>query len=234
MNVVIVDTRGMSPSQIDGYEETTITEQFFNDHVLGHRNLRCIKSKVAKLCGLNMRIYFHEFCRDYHHSLNETPKKAVVHERFDLHPFTRVNGAATLLTFDPRTGYPEYKITGKAYAVVNCGDYPLSNHEVWGVQELISEARDFYYCDPSHAEAGQKNLVNWCKDYRNKNWGPLTIYEPRYETKEGSGIFEEKTRFCLFPAKVTRSRPQISAEEQHEYYNHRHFPGCPCKSCQRS
>jgi hypothetical protein len=183
MYVVIVDTRGMSPAQIDGYEEHACTQKFFNDHILSHPRVRCIKSKVAELCGMKLKIYFYEYAaeKSRHHALADPPEVAISNEeREDIYPANVVNGGATLLTSDPLTGFPEYQILGKAYAVVDSGDYPLSNHQVWGFQELISEARDFYYyCDPDHQEMGRRKLLTWCLEYRDQEYGPLTIYEPR-------------------------------------------------------
>ena len=179
MYVVIVDTRGMSPSQIEGYEERTCTQKFFDEHVLDNPKVRCTKSKVAELCGLDMKIYFHEHLERHGRLLQDPPEVAISHEEEDLYPLNLTNGAATLLTFDHRTGFPEFKIFGKAYVVVDGGDYPLSIHQVWGIQELISEARDLYYCDPDHLYRGRRDLLRWCREYREEKWGPLTIYEPR-------------------------------------------------------
>jgi hypothetical protein len=200
MYIVIVDTRGMPPAQIDGYEERTCAQEFFDEHILSIPSVRCVKSKVAELCGMDMKIYFHEFTAEnkHHHALGDPPEIAISNEeKDDLYPSNVVNGGATLLTFDPRTGFPEYRILGKAYIVVDSGDYPLSNHQVWGLQELISEARDFYYCDPDHQERGRRNLLKWCLEYREKEYGPLTIYEPRTEAR--------------YP------------EDEASYYRHRHF-----------
>ena len=211
MYVVVIDTRGMSPSDIDGYEEHVYTEDYFDNHILrrGER-VHCVKSKVAELCGLNMKIYFHDYCELHAYRYNtardgiESLKIAVSHEEDEL---DKSNSAATLLTFDPRTGFPEFKIMGKAYAVVDCGDYPLSNHQVWGLQELISEARDFYHCDPDHALAGRLQLMTFCEEYKRENWGPLTIYEPRLVVEEGH------------PHDFPNKKQPLIAED---YYHHRH------------
>jgi hypothetical protein len=185
MYVVIVDTRGMSPSHIDGYEETTCSAKFFDEHVLVNPKVRCVKIKVAELCGIEMKVYFHEHTPGHVRHIEETPEEGIKHAMDDLlHPLGRTNGAATYLTFDPRTGCPEFKIRGKAYVVVDGGDYPVSNHQVWGIQELIREAYAVYHCDPEQDTRGLRDLVRWCKQYRHQEYGPLTIYIPRESKKD--------------------------------------------------
>jgi hypothetical protein len=117
MDVVIVDTRGTPPSQIDGYEEYTCTPTSFNKHVLDKPKVRCFKSKVAKLCGLDMKLYFREHLESHVCFPKEPPNVAITHEQDNCYPPDRTNGGTTLLTFDPRTGFPEYKIMGKAYSL---------------------------------------------------------------------------------------------------------------------
>jgi hypothetical protein len=217
MYVVIVDTRGMSPSQIDGYEEYTCTQELFDEHVLDNPKVRCSKSKVAELCGLDMKICFHKHLESRIRCLEETPEVAITHEQEDMYP--RINGAATLLTFDPRTGFPDYKIMGKAYVVVDSGDYPLSNHQVWGLQELISEARDLYHCDPDHLHRGRRDLLRWCHEYQEEKWGPLTIYKPR--VMESNPIDHS-------------AKPVFYVKDG--YYHHRRTAmskSCNCTHCQR-
>jgi hypothetical protein len=150
MYVVIVDTRGTPPSQIDGYEEQTCIPKFFEKHVLDNPKVRCIKSKVAELCGLDMKLYFHAHLESHVRFLEEPPDVAITHEQGNCYPLNCTNRGATLFTFDPRTDFPEYKIMGKVYMVVGCGDYPLLSHQVWGIQKLIGKARDFYHCDRDH------------------------------------------------------------------------------------
>jgi hypothetical protein len=156
----------MSPSNINGYEGATCSAKFFDEHVRVNPKVRCVKSKVAELCGIDMQVYFQE----------HTPGK---HTMDDLHPLGRTNGAASYLTFEPRTGYPECKIRGNAYVVVDSGDYPVSNHQVWGIQELIREAYAVYHCDPEHPTRGLRDLARRCKQYRRQEYGPPTIYIPR-------------------------------------------------------
>jgi hypothetical protein len=162
------------------YEERTWTEEYFDRHVLSQPRVVCAKSKVAEMCGLHMKLYFHEYAHHTHaHTLEVPPTVGITDEEKEMWPRNIINKGATLLTFDPRTGFCDYRILGKAYVVVDCGDYPLSNHQVWGLQDLISEARDIYHCDPDHVGRGQKELLRFVKDYRQQNYGPLTIYKER-------------------------------------------------------
>lgn len=163
-----------------GYEEHICTEEYFDENVLSHPKVVCTKSKVADLCGLDMKVYFHEYAHHQHvHNLKAPPTVGITEEEKEMWPHNIVNKGATLLTFDPRTGFCDYRILGKAYVVVDSGDYPLSNHQVWGIQDLISEVRDVYHCDPDHIHRGHQELLRFAKDYRHQNYGPLTIYQPR-------------------------------------------------------
>jgi hypothetical protein len=132
---------------------------------------------------MDMKVYFHEFSsrQKIRNLNNDAPKVGITEAEKELLPHNKVNRGATLLTFDPRTGFCDYIIMGKAYVVVGSGDYPLSSHQVWGIQDLISEARDIYHCDPEHSQRGSKELLRWCHEYRRGNYGPLAIYEPRAE-----------------------------------------------------
>lgn len=151
---------------------------------MGNPKVICTKSKVAHLCGMDMKIYFHDHSPfERPHSLEgESPSLGIVEEEQEFVPNSnQVNRGASLLTFDPRTGFCEYKILGKAYVVVDAGDYPLSNRQVWGLQDLVSGVRDVYHCDPEHSHRGIQQLLRLCEDYRHQNYGPLIIYEPRYD-----------------------------------------------------
>lgn len=127
-----------------------------------------------------MKIYFHEYAHHEHvHKLEAPPTIGITDEEKEMWPRSIINKGATILLFDPRTGFCDYRILGRAYVVVDGGEYPLSNHQVWGLQDLISEARDIYHCDPEHNHRGYQELLRFTKDYRNQNFGPLSIYEPR-------------------------------------------------------
>ena len=223
MYVVIVDTRAMSCHDIDGYTEHRCSHHFFDEHVIRKPRSKCIKSKVAEMCGVEMKLYFNDYIHYHAKTLEDPPEIAITNEQRDLAPKNVINGAATLLTFDPRTGFPEYKILGPAYVVIDSGDYPVSSHQVWGIQDLISEARDLYYCDPDHLHRGRRHLLRWCIAYRHQEWGPMTIYEPRLEP-ETLGIPSVESR-------DVEQETRIHIKEVHEYYSHRHFPNCACRRC---
>lgn len=228
MYVVVVDTRAMSPSEIDGYEEHRCTHQFFKENIFERPNIKWTRSKVAVLCGMNMKIFFHDYVKNRPRVLRESPELAIKLEEKELNPMNKVNGAATLLTFDPRTGCPEYTVMGKAFVVVDSGDYPLSDHQVWGIQDLISEARDLYHCDPEHLHRGHRQLVRWCEAYRKREWGPLTIYEPRPIFTRRDPTYQKTVTFKDVDEYV---HGRMEAQDQHEYYSHRHFPNCACEYC---
>jgi hypothetical protein len=133
----------------------------------------------------------------------------ITEEEKEFWPHNLINKGASLLTFDPRTGFCEFRILGKAYVIVDSGDFPLSNHQVWGLQDLISEARDVYHCDPEHMQRGHQELLRFARDYRNQNYGPLTIYEPRtIPLEEYSEDLSMKTAYD---------------PEDHQHYHHRHY-----------
>jgi hypothetical protein len=164
--VVTVDTRDTDASDIEGYKEYTLERNTgFLDSVLVHNPLRvkkCVKSAVAKLCGLDMKIYFHEHGVD------------------DMRSFGQNNGAATMLTMDPDTGFARHQIQGKAYVIVDDGNAPLSRHQVWGIQELICCAKPIYHhFDRDFKQRGKEELLQSCLEYRTGDWGPRFIYYPR-------------------------------------------------------
>jgi hypothetical protein len=168
--VVTVDTRGISSSDIKGYHEHSCSQEFFEQGVAGHPEAVCFKSEVADLCGLNLKIYFHNNAASHNPptrvSINENPE---------------INRGATLLTLDPETGFEKYHVRGIAYIVLDDGLSPLSLQQVWGIQELANYSKDTYKCDPEHADSGKRHLLRLSKQYRLKSWGPLTIYKSRPE-----------------------------------------------------
>lgn len=169
--VVTVDTRGKSSSDIKGYNEHICSDAYFKRSIAGHPNAICYHSKVAKFCGLSMKIYFHR-----------TEEKSTLQIENDLARRSEINRAATLLTLDPETGFAEHHVRGVAYVVLNDGLAPLSLNQVWGIQELINYASDVYKSDPDHKTRGKRELMKSCKMYRYKSWGPLSIYQSRPET----------------------------------------------------
>lgn len=166
---VTVDTRGKSSSDIRGYQEQTTSFSYFRKNIIGHGEAFCYKCKVAKLCGLDVKIYF----RNDDSYTTSGDSNTVTRQE--------INRAASLLTLDPETGMAEHRVRGVAYVVLNDGVAPLSVNQVWGLQELINYAKDVYKSDPDHEKRGYKELLKSCKLYRRKEWGPLSIYQSRPE-----------------------------------------------------
>jgi hypothetical protein len=164
---VTVDTRGRSSSDIHGYQECVSSFQYFRKNIAGNPDIVRYKCKVAKLCGLDMKIYF------------QNDKVSTVNDGSDTVVERGMNRAASLLTLDPATGFAEHHIRGAAYVVLDDGVAQLSTNQVWGIQELINYARDIYKSDSEHRIRGQKELLKSCKLYRHKEWGPLSIYQTR-------------------------------------------------------
>ena len=167
--VVTVDTRGKSSSDIKGYHEHVCSQNFFRKNIAGHPDALCFKSEVGALCGLDIKIYFHK------HEATRLPMKDGFSSR------TEINRAASLLTLDPETGFSRYHVRGIAYVVMNDGLAPLSFQQVWGLQELANYATDVYKSDPDHQNRGKRDLLRNCELYKQKEWGPLSIYKPRPE-----------------------------------------------------
>jgi hypothetical protein len=135
MYIVTVDSRGRSPSDLEGYREISCNNDFWLDHIRDDPNNICMKSQVAGLCGLDLEMYFHD----------PTPNMIQLEElHCPLSPIGRTNGAATLLLFNPETGKFNHVVYGKAYVLLNGGGTPLSKRQVWGIIELIREARKMY------------------------------------------------------------------------------------------
>lgn len=165
--IVSIDSRGKSSSDISCYREHVASQDFFQKHIAGHPDAICYSCKIAKLCGLRMKLYFHpledvDFCDESH-----------VTEK------VRMNHAATLMTLNPNTGMPEYQVHGVAYATLDSGKETLSLNQVWGIQELINDANDLFEANSENAKLARKELMKNCVLYRYKEWGPLSIYQTR-------------------------------------------------------
>lgn len=167
--LVTVDTRKISSSDIKGYHEHTTSYEYFKKHIKEHPEAICYKCKVAKLCGLDMKVYFH---RSEGSSLSRDD---------DTIKRSEINRAASLLTLNPSTGIAEHQVRGVAYVVLNDGVAPISLNQVWGIQELINYASDIYKSDPDHQKRGRRELQKSCDLYKLKEWGPLSIYRSRPE-----------------------------------------------------
>jgi hypothetical protein len=133
---------------------------------------------VAGLAGLDLKVYFHAHV-PFHIRHSDDFR--------GLSPLGRTNGIATLLTFNPETGYYNHLVRGKAYVLLNDGTTPLSKRQVWGIQELIHEAKDLYHQDGGRmSDEAHLELLTWCTQYQQGTWAPHGIYEPRHHPQRRS------------------------------------------------
>lgn len=190
IHIVAVDSRGHSPSDLECYKELTCSREFFEGHIHDNPKNICVKSQVAGLCGLDMKIYFHD----------HDPYHIHYRDQFRGHvPLSKTNGIATLLTFNPETGYYNHLVRGKAYVLLDDGRVPLSKRQVWGIQELIREAKDLYHKDGhSITDDAHMELQSWCTQYLQGTWAPHGIYEtrkgkPHHYQRAESGMSDQAT-----------------------------------------
>jgi hypothetical protein len=171
--IVSVDSRGKSPSDLECYKEHSCSFNFFEQHIHDNPKNICVKSQVAGLAGLDLKVYFHE----------HSPYQIHYSDNFrGLAPLLgRTNGIATLLTFNPETGYYNHLVRGKAYVLLNDGTTRLSKRQVWGIQELIHEAKDLYHQSGGRmSNEAHMELLTWCAQYQQGTWAPHRIYERRH------------------------------------------------------
>ena len=177
MNIVSVDSRNKSTSDVSCYKEHSCVLDYFQKKISLHPSAICYESKVAQLCGLNIKVYFH---KDDNNAIFKNKKKNDVH----VPQQKIINQAASLLTLDPSTGFAKHLITGVAYIVMDDGLAALSWNQVWGLVELIRDAHD-YYQQPGSEEynitQGKHEMLTRAKLYRSKSWGPISIYKNREE-----------------------------------------------------
>jgi hypothetical protein len=173
--IVSVDSRGRSSADLEAYKECTCPRSFFEEHVVKHERIVCVKSQVAALCGMDLKMYFHE------HHTDHSSSRHVEDTALDTSNCRKTNWAATLLTTDPETGHAKHKILGKAYIVLKEGESPLSKRQVWGIQELIKEARDMFHNPLEDKYEVNRELLRWCYQYQAGTWAPHAIYENRQE-----------------------------------------------------
>jgi hypothetical protein len=187
MYVVAIDTRGLYSSDLnEGYDELTCSREYFSHHIQGHINTVCMPCFLADCCGLkkHLTLYFYEY-------LVEHTREGAWESLF---PIEENNPGASLLTMDLATGYPRYNVQGVAYVVYDDGRYPLSREQVWGIQEMANQAKDIYFrLDNDHNNNDNKEeqqyspyphpameqVSKWCRQYRDRQWGPKFIYVPR-------------------------------------------------------
>lgn len=165
--IVTVDSRKEdSPSNLKCFQEKSCPLEFFRDHIRDDPRMVCIESQVAKMCGLDLKVYFH------HHD----------HSGLHAHHHHRhINAAATLLLFHPETGKFLHAVLGMAYVLVDDGRTPLSRRQVWGMVEFMREARALFDDEQKTPDEAFQHLLHWCAKYREERWVPHGIYEDRLE-----------------------------------------------------
>jgi hypothetical protein len=180
--VVSVDSRGKSIADLECYKEHTVDRNYFNEQFRDYPKTVCVKSQVAALCGLDLKIYYHEHNQ---HTVQYYDDAAVLGDGISrLH---QTNGIASLLTFCPDTGLVKHKVMGKAHVVLKEGEIPLSKRQVWGLEEFIREALALYKNHHSTQQAkhsAKRELLAWCYQYQQATWYPHSIYEPRHDVHE--------------------------------------------------
>jgi hypothetical protein len=172
--IVTVDSREEdSPSNLKCFQENSCPLEFFRDHIRDDPLMICIESQVAKMCGLNLKVYFHQ-----QDPSRPQPQSPHGHHHHHHH---HINAAATLLLFHPETGKFLHAILGKALVVVDDGRTPLSRRQVWGLVEFMREARDLFKNEQKTSDEALQQLYHWCAKYRQERWVPHGIYEDRVE-----------------------------------------------------
>jgi hypothetical protein len=152
--VLTVDSRNKSSITKDPncYKEATYDVNMFNVHIHDDPQNICVRSPVAELCGLDLKIYFHEPRHHHHHHhhvhshgvTSSSPATAAAAAAAAAEVAVGVgpqtNGIATLLTFNPETGKCHHLVCSKAYVLLNDGRSPLSRHRLASIVQLIRQA----------------------------------------------------------------------------------------------
>ena len=177
--LVIVDSRGPHHHAADlaCYKEQTVSRTYFQTHIQRKASYVNHKSQVARLCGLDLELYFHD------HPENKYACHSNILDE-GHHEYNEINAIATLLTFEPNTGYYGHIVKDRAYVILNDGSTELSRRQVWGIQEFIRETKDYYHRDGHHySHEAKMKLLGWAHDYVQGIWGPHSIYEPRHHAQ---------------------------------------------------
>ena len=162
--VSVKTAKQQKPSDITCYKETKTTELWFDAHV--KRNAQQATSKVARMCNISITIFFRK--------TKEVDNARRKQHRKDYLP---VNKIATMLTFDPDTGFYNHLIRGKAYIVLDDGQTKVSKHTLWSVCELISEAKEKYHkYGADFSREGQMELMKACVQFKKGKWVPRSLY----------------------------------------------------------
>ena len=188
IHVVEVDTRpyGYS-SDIQGYKQKTCNRKFWQKNIVGNPRINMIPCAVAQECGLNIKMYVakrKKWLAPYYRAGGVAAMEAAMIAA-GSGMLSSNNGAATLLNIELMTGLAEWMVCGKAYIVRDDGDYPLSEGQVWGLQEMVNCAMDVYDFEPENMRRGHALLQEWTRAYRMQSWiphsgtGGVDIYEPK-------------------------------------------------------
>jgi hypothetical protein len=174
--VVAIDSRKeQTTSSLFGYTEQTTPADSFRSTIVNNPKIRCHQSRVAEMCGLDLKLYFAKCKKGLGQYYRERGNDAVAAMQpmvEDPHFLRGNNGIASWLTIDPLSGLPEWTVTGKAYVVLDDGAAPLSRGQVWGIQEMVHCLMDVYDCDPENIRAGRETLTRWAKQYQKRTWVP--------------------------------------------------------------
>lgn len=168
VNIVSIDSRGRSTSDAAAFKEHNCSLTCFQHKIAQHPEACCHKSRVATLCGIDLKVYFHKGDEASTHVENKM----------------QINQAATLLCMNPSTGFAKHHIRGVAYVVMNDGLAALSWNQVWGLVQLLNDASSYYQCDPDHEQRGKQELLKLINLYRQHFYGPLSIY--KFRKKKGA------------------------------------------------
>jgi hypothetical protein len=207
--VVAVDSRETTISDMASYKEVTCDANFFQVHVHDDPKNIWVKSPVAELCGLDIKLYFHD------HSHLESGFVKHDHHRGAL--LGHSNGIATLLTFNPHTGKCSHLVRGKAYVLLDDGRRPLSKRQVRGLVDMTYKAEKLYEGveekqlkqphvhrhgiakgqprDPSlspELREAYLELLSWCTQYQEGTWAPHSSYEPQHAANDHHGSDRHK------------------------------------------
>lgn len=171
---------------ISGYKESTCDAEFWRQKIVENPKITCFQSQVAELCGLDVKLYFQKYRVGLGQYYREGGEARCMQAMMnDSGIFSGNNGGATFLTIDPENGLAEYIVVGKAYVVCDDGRYPLSKGQLWGLQEMVNCAEDFYDMDQENMREGHRALTNWSEQYRHQKWTPhsgcggIDIYSAR-------------------------------------------------------
>ena len=193
VHFIAVDSRGHSPSNLSCYKQRTCGLEYFQDQVKNNPKFVCVNSQVANLCGLNIQVYFNDHPYDalIHSKLHRYDNYKGEDERLLLgsnatsapSQFGRINGIATLLTFNPYTGYYNHIVRGVAYVIVGDGQHegtPLTTGQIMGIVKFIQTSKQVYQKVEGEYysyEAKMELLTNAYELYVNGTW---TSEQPVY------------------------------------------------------